>query len=114
MSQGPLSRPIEVQIGGRMYRLRGDDPARLARLAARVDATLRSIAGPEPGAADYKAAVLTALNLAAQAEDESDALREQIDELSRRSRRVEEQLEILATELEAPASPAGDGSSAAV
>ncbi|MDQ7006199.1 MAG: cell division protein ZapA [Acidobacteriota bacterium] len=114
MSEGPPNRPVEVQIGGRMYRLRGDDPVRLARLAARVDATLRSIAGPDPGAAGYKAAVLTALNLAAQAEDERDSLRTRLGELQRRSRRLERHLENLAAEWEAASPPAEENPSSAV
>ena len=64
-----VNHPVEVKIGRRLYRRRGDDPAALARLAARVDATLQEIAGPSGDPEDYKVAVLAALNLAASAEE---------------------------------------------
>jgi cell division protein ZapA (FtsZ GTPase activity inhibitor) len=61
---------IEVTVGTRRYRLRGSDPELLGALAAQVDETLGAIAGPGGNKDDFRVAVLAALNLAGEHEDQ--------------------------------------------
>jgi len=100
---GPESTtPVEVRIAGRSYRLRGSDPDQLRRLAAGVDETLAQIAGPNGSRDDFKVAVLAALNLAAQADEQRQGWAKQIDALRKRAHRLEERLEGLRKHLDQP------------
>lgn len=98
---GPL-RPVEVRIGGKAYRLRGQDPALLARLAGKVDTTLRRIGETDESGQDYKVAVLAALNLAAEAEERDRHVHETAGRLRQRARRLEQRLETLSRRLSDP------------
>ena len=80
---------IEVTIGTRRYKLRGADPAGLEALAARVDATLGEIAGPGGNKDDFKVAVLAALNLAGDHEDQRAAWLDMATRLARDAREAE-------------------------
>ncbi len=62
-------RGVPVAIGGRTYRLQGDDPEELRRLAEEVDRTIREIAGDRASLDDPRVVVLSALNVAAERED---------------------------------------------
>ena len=94
---GSTPVPVEVVIGGRSYRLRGSDPEQLRRLASEVDQTLRDISGPGGPSDDFKTAVLAALNLAAERDEQRRDWREQLADLRERSDVLEERLEKLAS-----------------
>ncbi len=100
---------VTVTIGGRSYRLRGDDPNLLRRLAEEVDGTIREIAGDRAGTEDPRVVVLAALNVAAEREDLRRAtidraarLRERLAALDRRLATLEE------TVVEGPSPPRED------
>jgi len=95
-----LNRTVEVELAGRVYRLRGDDPALLRALAARVDDALAEVAGPGGARDDFKVAVLAALNLAAEGEERREAWLTRARAISQRSRQLEESLLALAAALE--------------
>ena len=86
---------VEVRIGSRRYRLRGADPEALQALAARVDAELGDIAGPGGDKDDFKVAVLAALNLSADHEDQCAAWLADLRRLAKDSREVEVRLQKL-------------------
>jgi cell division protein ZapA (FtsZ GTPase activity inhibitor) len=83
---------VPVSIGGRQYKLRGNDPAALERLASRVDGTLRELAGDARPPDDFKLAVLSALNIASEDDDARVAWIEQAAALGRRARALESRL----------------------
>lgn len=90
-----MENVIEVTMGTRRYRLRGDDPRLLHALAARVDDQLAEIAGPDGNRDDFKVAVLAALNIASAAEDDRAAWGEQARELDHAAADLERRLETL-------------------
>ncbi|MBP7149507.1 MAG: cell division protein ZapA [Acidobacteria bacterium] len=94
------SGTVEVQIGGRIYRLRGGQPALLQELASRVDRALADVAGPEGAADDFKVAVLAALNLEAEREEDRAAWLARAQAIAHRSRELEDRLVRLAAALE--------------
>lgn len=84
---------IEVVIGGRRYKLRGDDTEVLKALAARVDETLARVAGPGGPRDDFKIAVLAALNLAGDHEDRRASWLQSARAIAHRARELEARLE---------------------
>lgn len=110
-SSNPEKQPtgaVSVTIGGRRYRLRGDDADKLAKLATRVDETLGEIAGPEGQTEDFKVAVLAALNLAGEHEDLRERWHEMAVALSDDVRRLDRSLETLERRLAADDPPGGE------
>lgn len=91
MSQREIQQ-VEVVMGTRRYLLRGTDPEALKALAARVDGTLGEIAGPNGDRDDFKVAVLAALNIAADDEEQRAAWLEKARELARDARAAEAEL----------------------
>lgn len=94
------ARAVEVELAGRVYRLRGDDPSLLRALAARVDDALAEVAGPGGVRDDFKVAVLAALNLAAEGEERREAWLTRARAIAQRARKLEENLLVLAAALE--------------
>ncbi|MCE5248049.1 MAG: cell division protein ZapA [Candidatus Polarisedimenticolia bacterium] len=92
-------REIEVVMGTRRYKLRGEDPAVLAALAAKVDRTLGEIAGPSGNPDDFRTAVLAALNIAADEEDGRAAALERLRALLGDLRDAESRLKALDADL---------------
>lgn len=69
---------VTVDIYDQMYRLRGSDPAQIARLAAVVDGKMRAVAAHGGSVDSLRVAVLAAINLA----DELASLRSRYDALA--------------------------------
>ena len=90
-----------VEIGGRSYRLRGGDPAHLQKLADRVDAVLRRVAGPDGPLDSYKVAVLAGLNMAAEDAVSRRRWTRSLWDLRRRGAAVEDRLDRIRRELTA-------------
>lgn len=63
----PDSSFVSVDIYDQTYHLSGPDPAQIQRLAARVDACMRSVASASRTADSLRVAVLAALNFADEA-----------------------------------------------
>ncbi|UCF66138.1 MAG: cell division protein ZapA [Acidobacteriota bacterium] len=95
----PSGTPVEVMIAGRRYRLRGSDADQLHRLAARVDDTLNELAGDDAPPDDFKLAVLAALNLAGDHEEDRTLWREQFSQLRQRAGALGQRLERIAARL---------------
>ncbi|RMG46208.1 MAG: cell division protein ZapA [Acidobacteria bacterium] len=84
----------EVTIGGRRFRLRGEDPKLLRRLAREVDETIRALAGG--GAADDpRVAVLAALNFAGDRDELEARAKGAAEEIRRRAAALRRRLERL-------------------
>ncbi len=66
-SSNPDSSFVSVDIYDQTYHLSGPDPAQIQRLAARVDACMRSVASASRTADSLRVAVLAALNFADEA-----------------------------------------------
>lgn len=99
-TQSTIPGEVSVEMGGRKYRLRGEDGEQLTRLARRVDDALTDIAGPDGPRDDFKVAVLAALNLASDHDEqtrstvqETAALHERAQGLAQRLRRLKERAE---------------------
>jgi cell division protein ZapA len=88
-----------VEIGGRSYRLRGGDPEHLQKLADRVDAVLRRVAGPEGPLDSYKVAVLASLNMAAEDAESRRRWARSLWDLRRRGAALEDRLDRIRREL---------------
>ncbi len=93
--RGAGADSTEVVIGGRRYKLRGDDSVVLKALAARVDETLARVAGPGGPRDDFKIAVLAALNLAGDHEEMRACWLEKAHQIARLARDLEGRLERL-------------------
>lgn len=63
----PDSSFVSVDIYDQTYHLSGPDPVQIQRLAARVDACMRSVASASRTADSLRVAVLAALNFADEA-----------------------------------------------
>ena len=85
-----------VEIGGRSYRLHGDEPQLWRHLAAGVDRELREVAGPKGRVDDFKVAVLAALNISAGHEEERRDWLSRARRLRGRARSLSDRLERLA------------------
>lgn len=88
---------IEVLIFGRVHHLKGDDPEHIREVARMVDDNMTRIAAHMQTADGYRAAVLTALQIAdrlIEERREMESYRAQVDERSARM------LELLDTEPE--------------
>ncbi len=96
---GGAAQPVEVEIGGKAYRLRGSDPAQLRRLAREVDAALGELTGGEALGDNYKVAVLAALNLAAEHDERKKRWRAALGELDGRAAQLESRLDELSQRL---------------
>jgi cell division protein ZapA (FtsZ GTPase activity inhibitor) len=96
----PPVQVVEVELAGRLYRLRGEDPALLRALAARVDDALAEVAGASGLRDDFKVAVLAALNLASEHEERREAWLARARAIGERARRLEESLLQLAAAVE--------------
>jgi len=82
----------EVRIYGQVYRVRGENPERIARVAAQVDRMMTELLGGPGQGLSAKGAVLTALNIA----EESQAYREELDRIMQESsQRIDELLGLL-------------------
>jgi cell division protein ZapA (FtsZ GTPase activity inhibitor) len=82
----------EVKIYGQVYRVRGDNPERIGRVAAHVDKMMTDLLGGPGHGLSTKGAVLTALNVA----EEGQAYRDEVDQLLHNVRqRMEELLGLL-------------------
>ncbi|MFN7965196.1 MAG: cell division protein ZapA [Acidobacteriota bacterium] len=91
-SRGNPERTVEVTMGGRPYRLRGNDPETLIRLAAEVDSALADVSPHAAPIEDIKIAVLAALNLAGDRDAERRALREKLQATAERIAQLETRL----------------------
>lgn len=91
-SRGNVERTVEVSMGGRPYRLRGNDPETLIRLAAEVDSALADVSPHAAPIEDIKIAVLAALNLAGDRDAERRALREKLQATAERIAQLEARL----------------------
>jgi len=103
----PPAQVVEVELAGRLYRLRGEDPALLRTLAARVDDALAEVAGASGLRDDFKVAVLAALNLASEHEERREAWLARARAVGQRARRLEESLLQLAAAIEPIDEPRG-------
>ena len=74
----------DVRIYGQLYRVRGDDPERIARVAAHVDKMMTELLGGPGQGLSTKGAVLTALNIAEEAQDFRDAVEQALKESTQR------------------------------
>ena len=87
-----MSSEQDVRIYGQVYRVRGDDPARIARVAAYVDKMMTDLLGGSGQGLSTKGAVLTALNIAEESQD----FRDEVDRiLGESSQRIDELLALL-------------------
>jgi cell division protein ZapA (FtsZ GTPase activity inhibitor) len=100
VSAGRPLEPVEVSIGGRRYRLRGSDPEQLHALARRVDRTLDEIVGAGGARDDFKVAVLAALNIAGDQEEQRARWLDGASRLREAARRLEERLDRLENRIE--------------
>ena len=106
---GGTREGVLVTIGGRSYRLQGDDPEELRRLAAEVDRTIREIAGDRASPDDPRVVVLSALNVAAEREDLRRAAVERIARLRERLATLDARLAALEEAVvEGPSLPGED------
>ncbi|SFR97906.1 cell division protein ZapA [Granulicella pectinivorans] len=69
---------VSVEIYDQVYHLRGSDPAYIAKLAASVDAKMRTVAQQGTTVDSLRVAVLAALNIA----DELQRLRQRYESLA--------------------------------
>lgn len=74
-NSAPDSTFVSVDIYDQTYHLSGPDPGQIQRLAARVDACMRSVASASRTADSLRVAVLTALNFADEAARAEEQLR---------------------------------------
>jgi cell division protein ZapA len=74
----PASSTVTVEIFDQSYRLRGEDPEYIHRLAAMVDGKMRLVASQGKTVDSLRVAVLAALNIA----DELARAEERLNELS--------------------------------
>ncbi len=96
MTDGRIPVQVEVTVGTRRYKLRGSDPEVLQALAARVDRTLDDIVGPGGNKDDFRVAVLAALNVASEHEDQLAEWLEAARDIAREARGAEAHLAGLA------------------
>lgn len=87
-----MSSEQEVRIYGQVYRVRGDDPERIARVAAHVDRVMVGLLGGSGQGLSTKGAVLTALNIAEESQDFRDRTEQALLESTQR---IEELLALL-------------------
>lgn len=59
-----MSSEREVTIYGQVYRVKGDDPERIARVAGYIDRMMTDVLGGPGQGLNARGAVLTALNVA--------------------------------------------------
>ena len=80
-----MNKEREVRIYGSVYRLKGEDPERMERVAEYVDHIMREVLG-EPGKSlATKDAVLAALNMAERWFEGEDEEKNLINELNQRA-----------------------------
>ena len=96
-----------VEIGGRSYRLHGDEPQLWKRLAEGVDREMREIAGPKGEIDDFRVAVLAALNLSADHEEDRREWLARARRLRARARTLSDRLDELASQARSGAGAAG-------
>lgn len=87
-----MSSEQDVRIYGQVFRVRGDDPARIARVAAQVDRMMTELLGGPGQGLSARGAVLTALNIA----EDSQAYRDEVVRIiGESSQRIDELLGLL-------------------
>jgi cell division protein ZapA (FtsZ GTPase activity inhibitor) len=91
---------VPVTIGGRIYRLRGENAEALKQLAAEVDRALAAVSGAGGVRDEFKVSVIAALNLVADHQDQRSAWHRQAVTIKERAEALEARLLQLAAGLE--------------
>ncbi len=74
----------DVEIFGQHYRIKGDDPERIEKVAGHVDQVMSSLLGSPGQGLSTRGAVLTALNIADEWFKQKDEVEKTVFELSER------------------------------
>lgn len=87
-----MSTEKEVRIHGQVYRVKGDDPEKIDRVAGYVDEMMHGLLGDPGKGMNARSAILVALNIAEENLEYKDEVEKRIRDLNER---VDELLSLL-------------------